>query len=86
MKHELKCWPEYFEAVIKEDKRFEIRKNDRDFKVWDHLLLREWSPDTGKYTGREQRVCVRYILERGFGLEDGYVCMDISKMAYLSIK
>ena len=35
MVHELKCWPEYFEAVISGAKTFEVRKNDRDFAVRD---------------------------------------------------
>lgn len=30
--HELKILPEYFEAVVSGDKRFEIRKNDRNYE------------------------------------------------------
>lgn len=30
--HELKILPEYFEAVVSGNKRFEIRKNDRNYK------------------------------------------------------
>lgn len=39
MIHELKILPEYFEAVTSGRKQFEIRKNDRDFKVGDQLIL-----------------------------------------------
>jgi len=61
MVHELKCWPEYFEAVISGAKTFEVRKNDRDFRVGDVLLLNEYGPFSG-YTGRETRQIVNYIL------------------------
>lgn len=38
MVHELKIAPEYFKDVRTGLKKFEIRKNDRDFKVGDRLF------------------------------------------------
>lgn len=61
--HELKIWPEYFEAVVSGIKTFEVRKNDHDFKVDDTLHLREWNPETRCYTGRAVSVKVTYILK-----------------------
>lgn len=52
MMHELKCWPRYFEPVSNGSKPFEIRLNDRGYQVGDTLLLREWDPDSERYTGR----------------------------------
>lgn len=49
--HRLKCWPEFFEAILTGKKRFEARKNDRDFRVGDRLLLMEWDPRS-RYTDR----------------------------------
>lgn len=43
--HDLKIFPRYFEEVVNGSKRFEIRKNDRDFKVGDEVLLREYNPE-----------------------------------------
>ena len=51
MIHELKIQSEYFVAVNNKTKTFEIRKNDRDFKVGDKILLREID-SCGKYPGR----------------------------------
>lgn len=78
MTHELKTWNEYFEEMFIGNKTFEIRKNDRDFKKGDTLILKEWDPKTEKYTGREVSKSVTYILDDGkFGLEKGFVAMAI---------
>ena len=57
--HELKILPEYFEAVKNKSKKFEVRKNDRDFKVGDTIMLLEWN---GEYTGRFLIAQITYIL------------------------
>ena len=43
MTHVLKCWPEYYEAVIGGEKTFEVRKWDRPYRVGDTLLLKEYN-------------------------------------------
>jgi hypothetical protein len=52
---EKKCWPEWFEKVKNGSKNFEIRLADEDYKKGDILLLREYDPNTKKYTGNEIR-------------------------------
>lgn len=47
--HELKLDIKYFDEVKDGNKNFEIRKNDRDFKVGDILELKAWTEDTEKY-------------------------------------
>ncbi|NEZ54976.1 DUF3850 domain-containing protein [Adonisia turfae] len=42
--HNLKSWPHHFWPVVRGEKPFEIRKNDRDFKVGDYLALQEYDP------------------------------------------
>lgn len=78
MIHQLKTLPEYFEAVRKGDKTFELRENDRDFKVGDYLALNEW--DGEKYTGRSQLVKVTYILDPNevMTCEDGFAILGLN--------
>lgn len=78
MIHALKTLPEYFEAVRKGDKTFEMRKDDRDFRVGDYLALNEW--DGEKYTGRSQLVKVRYILDPNevMTCEDGFAILGLN--------
>ena len=79
--HELKILPEYYDAVRCGDKRFEIRKNDRDFHRGDILRLKEW--DGEKYTGEELDALVRYVLyDWAGGLQDGYCIMSIDTMMH----
>lgn len=44
MDHELKTLPHHFAAIQDGSRRFDVRFNDRDFKVGDSLLLREFAP------------------------------------------
>ena len=75
--HNLKCWPEPYEAIINNLKTFEFRKNDRDFSVGDFLRLKEYDPETGKYTTREAMERVTFLMDSGFGVPEGYCIMSI---------
>jgi len=76
MTHELKIMPPYYDWVFSGLKTFEIRKDDRGYKVGDELLLKEWLPEEKKFTGREHLVKVTCIV-KGFGLKDGYVVLGV---------
>ena len=76
MIHELKILPKYFRSVLRGDKTFEVRKNDRNFQVGDKLILKEW--ENGEYTGNIIEKNVTYILDDSSGyVLDGYVIMGI---------
>lgn len=47
--HNLKTLPEFFNRVWNGNKKFEIRKNDRDFKEGDFVILQEWVEKSGYY-------------------------------------
>ena len=84
MKHELKCWPEYFGAVRRGEKPFEVRKWDRPYAVGDTLRLREYEPKSGEYTGDEITREVTYLLDMTYLPGDnipkfaGYVVMGLA--------
>lgn len=71
--HEIKVLPEYFNELVDGNKKFEIRENDRDYKVGDIVYLREWDDD--KFTGNALIVKITYILtaeQFSEGLQRGY--------------
>jgi len=91
--HELKTWPPFWEQVDRGTKTFELRYNDRDYKVGDVLRLLEWEPapglgggvipGVGSYTGRE---CVRrvvYMLEarQSMGLVPDFVVLGLGMIS-----
>ena len=86
--HDLKTDPKIYEDMMRPcSKNFEIRKDDRGFKVHDFLRLKQ-TKHTGKemaegkplvYTGKQADFAVGYILRGSeYGLMDGYVAMALS--------
>ena len=75
--HYLKTLPEYYKDVFYHNKKFEVRKNDRDFKVNDILILEEYDPMTNKLTGRRVTRTIIYILDNAEYLQEGYVVLGI---------
>ena len=74
--HELKTLPQYFEQVWSGNKRFEVRKNDRDFQLGDCLVLKEYQQD-GRYTKRLITCNISYVLKDFEGIEKGYCVLGI---------
>ncbi len=83
--HELKTWPEPYEAMLSGAKPFEFRRDDRGFTVGDMVCCREWAPEgalRGSYTGRWSRWRVTYVLHGGrFGVPDGFVVLGVTEIS-----
>jgi hypothetical protein len=82
--HELKTWPDPFNAILDGRKRYEIRKADRPFAEGDTLRLREWNEQRAPcgYTGRETTVRVTYMSPPGaWGLPGDLCVMGIAPLA-----
>jgi len=89
VEHYLKAWPESFQPIRVGLKRFEIRLNDRDYKVGDTLVLAEYIPDStvaehpgGHYTGNSVRAAVNYVMSEFpcHAVRPGFVVMSITAM------
>ena len=81
--HKLKLAACYYADSASGIKTFEIRKNDRDFRVGDILELREWVGEEGmgRYSGETHWKIITYILDDAEYLQDGYVCLGVSTIA-----
>ena len=77
MTHELKTLPQYFWEVWNGNKTFEIRKDDRDYKVGDKLRLLEFN--YVKLTGCECNREITYVLRdcEKYGLKKGFVILGM---------
>jgi len=58
-----KIWPEYFDLVALNKKKFEMRLNDFQLEEGDRLVLEEWNPKTKEYTGRKVERKVTYVFK-----------------------
>ncbi|GGG27697.1 ASCH/PUA domain-containing protein [Hymenobacter glacieicola] len=78
--HELKVWPACFAAVVSGAKPFDVRLNDRDYRVGDALLLREYEPESEQYSGRTTERWISYLLQGGsFGVEEGWCVLGLAE-------
>ena len=89
MCHELKIDPVYFRDLESGSKTFEIRKDDRPFRVNDVLLLQSFNREVNEYTGSMVLASVTGIFgrkenEKEF-VKEGYVILliDLLKSRYL---
>lgn len=91
MEHELKIDFDYFSAVASGEKPFEIRRDDRGYKVGDTLFLRaisyldytNESMPGAKFmyvAGMECRKRITYILRNAerYGLKDGFCILGLA--------
>lgn len=77
MEHEIKCWTEKFARVQSGQKRFEIRKNDRDYQVGDILVIREFNQPRGEYCDYSAPIRAKVVYIDSFEQKDGYVVLGI---------
>lgn len=76
--HKLKILPKYFAAVCAGTKRAELRKNDRDYRVGDVLILEEALPGSDM-TGKSVCVCVTHVADVS-DYAPGYVLLSIAQV------
>jgi hypothetical protein len=85
--HIVKCWPDYYDAIIRGDKTFDVRLDDRGYQRGDLLCLRWYKigdgykrNETTKSGYEETTRKITYILTGGhFGIEPRYVVLALAE-------
>ena len=82
--HQLKSWTRFFRPIVSGDRTHELRRNDRNYGVGDLLILREFDPEAGAYTGSTCEATVTSITSEevpcavsGEGLSPGFCILSI---------
>lgn len=83
MEHALKTWPDHFAAVKAGDKRAELRADDRQppFAAGDNLVLQEFEPGRGLYTGRTLLVRITHVA-RGGVVPAGHALLSVRRQGW----
>lgn len=87
--HELKAWPETFEAILHGQTTADIRRDDRTprFEVGNKVWYRQFDPKRGTYTGHEAFYVIANVLRPGKGspftkaLKSGYCVLILAPVA-----
>lgn len=86
--HRVKSWPEQFRAVMTGRKRFEMRRDERNYQPGDTIELMEFRPELnqlqlvksdgvpGQLTGRSWMGVIGYV-SRGGPLPSGWCAFDL---------
>lgn len=79
--HVLKLNIKYFEDVKKEIKKFELRKNDRDYKIGDLIKFEIVNDQGEKVESLKDCFLITYILKDipQYGLNQEYAILQIEK-------
>jgi len=83
VRHNLKIWPVWFAAISSGKLTHNVRKNDRDFRIGDLIMLEEFRPGTGEYTGNTIKKRISHIAyggaldPMGDGIQEGYCVLSL---------
>ena len=79
--HELRIARQYYEAISDGTKRFEIRYDDRDYRVGDyvHFLVKEGFYGSVTLTGELYRITYKLEDVPEYGLKPGYCILGLRR-------
>jgi len=81
MTHVLKVHPQFWDGLASGAKNFEVRRDDRHFKVGDHLVFRYYDPSVGftDLTADEHRFVTYILAHEDFpqGVGCGFVVLGL---------
>jgi hypothetical protein len=62
-RHALKNWEHLFQPMWDRSKTFDLRLNDRDYQIGDHVTLQEFNIITREHTGRSIQAEITYVTQ-----------------------
>lgn len=90
MEHKLKIEKRWFDRILEDEKKCELRKNDRDFQVGDlitFIVSRIEEGDDGNYYRippyqRDEKFVITHVLTSDMceGLKNGYCVLSITEI------
>lgn len=83
MIHRLKTLPQYWDAVERGEKMFEVRRNDRAYQKGDAVELVRLDDRFQRFPDETKilRFRIGYVLQGGqFGIEPGYCVLQLERM------
>lgn len=85
--HHVRSWAHFFDAIERGDKTHDLRKDDRNYRVGDWLILDRFDNINGVSTGAQCVVEITYITDRNTPcafsssvLPNGYCILSIRKV------
>ncbi|GAB3519467.1 ASCH domain-containing protein [Emticicia fontis] len=84
--HHLKTIQPYFWEVSQENKTFELRKDDRYFKVNDEIYLHEFDPETKIFSGQIVKGIITYVLRNFAGIQADYCILSVSINEWIRVE
>lgn len=87
--HKVKSWPDLFASLISGDRQFDLRRNDRGYKVGDLIVFQEYDDRKRVFTGMELSRRITYVMdgvgvgsiEPLRGLQHGFVILSLGSPA-----
>ena len=64
--HEVKSWPEFY-AALEKGQPFDLRDNNRRYKVGDTIVFKEYDDRLGKLTGKKLTKRITHVMENSIG-------------------
>lgn len=79
--HHLKLNEQFCDDVLSGKKSFEIRLNDRNYQVGDHIKFQAWGCHfpIAEHAINDKEYEITYVLS-GWGLKDGYVAFTTKEI------
>lgn len=84
--HNVKLWTEYFHDALTGQKSFEVRRNDRDYREGDLLILWEYNRASKTVTGGRFVAKVGHVVRNFPGLKKGWCVFGLVRPDFQDMK